>query len=130
MLGTTGALVTLVDRDRQVFAGCVGVGEPWLSRGGTPLSHSFCQHAVQSREPLLVSDARDHPVLRFNRAVGELGLISYAGIPLIDDAGHALGSLCVFDTRPRSWTPDDVATLEDLAASAMTEIRLRAVDAA
>ena len=125
LLGTAGALVSLVDSDRQVFASCVGVGEPWASRRGTPLSHSFCQHAVAAREPLLVADARAHPVLRDNPAIHEMGLIAYAGIPLIHD-GHALGTLCAFDTRPRSWTPDDVATLRDLSESVLTEIRLRA----
>src|SRR4051812_43481438 len=91
------ALVSLVDADRQFFKSCLGLPEPWASRRGSPLTHSFCQHAVAAREPLLVSDAREHEVLRENLAIRDMGIIAYAGIPLIDGAGHALGTLCVID---------------------------------
>ena len=35
------------------------------------------------------------------------------------------GALCVIDALPRLWSPRDVALLEDLAASVVTEIELR-----
>ena len=63
------ALVSLIDEDRQFLKSCVGVEEPMASERETPLSHSFCQHAVAQREPLIVPDARDHPVLKHNPAV-------------------------------------------------------------
>ena len=49
-------------------------------------------------------------------------MIAYAGIPLIDADGHALGTLCVIDSQPRHWTTDQVQLLTDLAASVVTEI--------
>ena len=104
MLNAPVALVSLVDEDRQFFKSCVGVAEPWASERETPLSHSFCQHAVAQREPLVVDDAREHPVLKDNPAVAEMGAIAYAGVPLIDAGGHALGTLCVIDSRPRQWS--------------------------
>ena len=52
------ALVSLVDADRQFFKSCLGMPEPWASERGSPLTHSFCQHAIASRDPLIVSDAR------------------------------------------------------------------------
>jgi GAF domain-containing protein len=118
------ALVSLVDSDRQFFKSCLGLPEPWASRRGSPLTHSFCQHAVASREPLLVSDAREHPVLRGNAAIRDMGVIAYAGIPLIDDGGHALGTLCVIDSQPRHWTSHQIQLLGDIAASVVTEITL------
>ena len=123
VLGAPVALVSLVDEDRQVFKSCLGLPEPWGSRRETPLTHSFCQHAVARREPLLVEDAREDPVLKTNLAIRDLGVIAYAGIPLIHD-GQALGTLCVTDSRPRHWTPDQVGLLRDIAASVITEIRL------
>ena len=121
------AFVTLVDEDRQVFAGCVGLTqEPWASDRQTPLSHSFCQHAVASREPLIVNDAREHPVLKSNLAVRDLDVVAYLGIPLIGPDGHALGSLCVVDSKPRLWTSDQVDVMKDLAASVVSELRLSA----
>ena len=84
VLNAPVALVSLVDADRQFFKSCLGLAEPWASRRGTPLSHSFCQHAVASREPLIVDDAREHAVLRDNLAIRDMGVVAYAGIPLID----------------------------------------------
>jgi len=125
VLNVPVALISLVDEDRQFFKSSVGLDEPWHSARETPLSHSFCQHAVARREPLIVEDARDHPVLKHNPAVEESGTIAYAGIPLIDAAGQALGTLCAIDTRPRQWTSHQVELLTDLAASVVTEIALR-----
>ncbi len=118
------ALVSLVDRDRQFFKSCIGMPEPWGSQRGSPLSHSFCQHAVASREPLIVTDSREHPVLRDNLAIRDMGVIAYAGIPLIDADGYALGTLCVIDSQPRHWTSHQIQLLTDIAASVVTEISL------
>ena len=122
VLNAPVALVSLVDADRQFFKSCLGLPEPWATQRGTPLSHSFCQHAVASREPLIVDDSREHELLRDNPAIRDIGVIAYAGIPLIDADGHALGTLCVIDSRPRHWTTDQVQLLSDLAASVVTEI--------
>lgn len=127
VLNAPVALVSLVDSDRQYFKSCLGLPEPWASQRQSPLSHSFCQHAVASREPLLVNDAREHPVLRDNLAIRDMGVIAYAGIPLIDADGHALGTLCVIDSRPRHWATHQVQLLSDLAASVVTEISLAQV---
>ena len=117
------ALVSLVDRDRQVFAGCRGLAEPWASRRETPLSYSLCQHAVDTREPLVTGDARENPVLRDSPAVRDHEVIAYAGVPLIGDGGHVLGTLCVIDHRPREWSAEQIDDLGDLALAVMTEIR-------
>jgi GAF domain-containing protein len=124
VLNAPVALVSLVDADRQFFKSCLGLPEPWASERGAPLSHSFCQHAVASREPLVVDDAREHELLRDNPAIRDMGIVAYAGIPLIDADGHALGTLCVIDSRPRHWTTHQVQLLGDLAASVITEIAL------
>jgi PAS domain S-box-containing protein len=118
-------LVSLVDAERQVFKSAVGLPEPWASRRETPLSHSFCQHVVASREPFTVADAPKHPLVRENLAIPDLGVIAYAGIPLITSDGHALGSFCAIDTVRHEWTEDEIAILRDLAAAVMTEIELR-----
>jgi GAF domain-containing protein len=124
VLNAPVALVSLVDADRQFFKSCLGLPEPWASQRGTQLSHSFCQHAVASRVPLIVDDAREHAVLRDNPAIRDMGVVAYAGIPLIDADGNALGTLCVIDSQPRHWTSHQVQLLADLAASVVTEITL------
>lgn len=118
------ALVSLVDEDRQFFKSCLGLPEPWQSRRGSPLSHSFCQHAVAAREPLIVDDAREHPVLKDNLAIRDMNVVAYAGVPLIDSAGNALGTLCTIDDHPRHWSTHQVELLKDIASSVCREIEL------
>jgi len=122
---TPVGLVSLVDHDRQFFKSAIGLREPWASKRETPLSHSFCKHAVaHPTEPLVVRDARKDATFRDNPAVYEIGIVAYAGVPLML-SGQALGTLCVMDSEPRAWSYDEVETLKDLAACVMREIDLR-----
>src|SRR5882672_5287078 len=127
VLHVPSAMVSLVDGDRQFFKSSVGVPEPWASLRQTPLTHSFCKHAVASGEPLVVTDAREDPLVRDNLAVSELGVIAYAGVPLTSTDGYTLGALCVMDVRPRDWRNDEIEVLRSLAASVMTEIATRSL---
>jgi PAS domain S-box-containing protein len=129
LLGAPVAFIALVTEDRQFFKSATGLPEPWATRRDTPLTYSFCRHVVEAREPLVVEDARRHPLLRANPAVRELGWIAYAGVPLITRQGHVVGTLSVVDPMPRLWSEREVALLQDLAASAVTEIELRSLRA-
>jgi hypothetical protein len=124
LLNAPVALISLVDEDHQFFKSSVGLSDPWRTARQTPLSHSFCRHTLVSREPLVIEDARAHPLVRDNLAIRDLDVVAYAGIPLITAAGHALGTLCVIDHHPRSWTSDQIETLQALAASVLSEIEL------
>jgi PAS domain S-box-containing protein len=125
LLGAPVALVTLVAEDRQFFKSATGLPEPWASCREGPLSHSFCRHVAASGEPLLVEDARRHPVLQSNPAVRELGWIAYAGVPLVTRQGEVVGAFSVADGMPRDWSERDLALLRDLASCATSEIELR-----
>lgn len=124
VLNVPVTLVSLVDSDRQFFKSCLGLPQPWAAQRQTPLSHSFCQHVVESRRPLVVSDAREHPLLRNNPAIRDLGIIAYAGAPLISPNGQVLGTLCAIDHEPRHWTTNQVEILCNLAGSVLSEIEL------
>jgi two-component system cell cycle sensor histidine kinase/response regulator CckA len=125
LLGAPISLISLVTDERQFFKSTMGLPEPWASRRSAPLSFSFCSTVAGTGEPLIVEDARRHPLLRHSQALRELGWVSYAGVPLVSREGHVLGSLCVVDRMPRLWSDRDIALLQDLAASAVTEIELR-----
>jgi PAS domain S-box-containing protein len=127
LLGAPIALITVIGDDRQFFKSATGLPEPWASRRAAPLSHSLCRHVVSSGEPLVVEDARRHPLLRANPAVRDFGWIAYAGVPLLTGAGEVIGALSVIDTMPRLWSERDVALLTDLGACAVSEIELRAL---
>ncbi len=121
------ALIVLVTEDRQFFKSMEGLPEPWASRRGTLLSHSFCQHVVTFRAPLIVTDARVHPLVRDNLAIRDLEVIAYAGVPLTTTDGHTVGSFCAIDTNPHEWSETDIALLTDLAALVMHEIEFHAL---
>jgi two-component system, cell cycle sensor histidine kinase and response regulator CckA len=125
LLGAPTSLISLVTDERQFFKSTTGLPEPWATRRTAPLSFSFCSTVAGTGEPLVVEDARRHPLLRHSQALRELGWISYAGVPLVSREGHVLGSFCVVDRTPRLWSERDIALLQDLAASAVTEIELR-----
>ena len=127
VLGVPVSLVSLVDDRRQFFKSECGLPEPWASRRETALSDSFCQHVVGSGEPLVVEDARIHPLLRDNLAVRDLNVVAYLGIPLKTPEGHTVGSFCAIDTVPRIWSRAEQETMYDLAGSVMSEVALRIV---
>lgn len=119
------ALVSAVDHDRQFFKSCLGLPEPWASERETPLTHSFCQHVVAAREPVVVSDAREDERLLDNLAIRDLGVIAYLGVPLLTRDGQAIGTLCVIDHEPRIWKAEEIRLVKDVAAAVVTEIALR-----
>jgi hypothetical protein len=115
-------LISLVEPGRQFFATHCGLPEPWNTRRQTALSHSFCQHVVTSRQPFVVSDARQHPAVRDNLAIRDLNVIAYAGVPLLTFDDQVLGSLCAIDNEPRVWSSSELDLLRDFAASAMAHV--------
>jgi serine phosphatase RsbU (regulator of sigma subunit) len=129
MLGVPVALVSFVSADEQVFPGALGLPEPWQHSRRTPLSHSFCQHVVRTRAPLVIADARVDPLVWENLAIRDLGVVAYLGVPLVGAEGEVVGSLCAIDDRPREWTGTEVAVLQDLADACSSELQLRTLRA-
>jgi diguanylate cyclase (GGDEF)-like protein/PAS domain S-box-containing protein len=125
VLRTPLALISLLDAERQFVKSSFGLPDSWASGRDLPFTSTFCQHLVASGEPLIVADARLHPLSRDNPTLDALQGIAYAGAPLIVDGGHVVGSLCVIDTVAREWSEEDIALLSDLAASVTSEILLR-----
>lgn len=119
------ALVSLVERDRQVFVGLDGLGGEAGEARQTPLTHSFCQWVVHDQAPVVTGDARHDERLRDNLAIPDLGVVAYAGHPIRDHTGRIIGSLCAIDTEPRDWRADELDALEDLAAACSSEIAQR-----
>jgi GAF domain-containing protein len=101
--GAPIAAITIIDRDRQWFAARVGLANP-----EGPRSESFCAYAIlKPGEPMVVADASQDKRFAGNPAVtGDPRIRFYAGVPLVDTGGYAVGALCIADTRPRHEPPD------------------------
>lgn len=125
VLNVPASLVTLIDHDRQFFKSQVGVSEPWASKRGTPLSYSFCKHVVAENRTFVVENALTDARVAGNLAISEMGVQSYAGMPLLNPDGMVLGAFCVLDYQPRLWTEREISILQELAQSVSAEIHLR-----
>jgi GAF domain-containing protein len=122
LLSVPVALISLVQAEREFFAASCGLPHSSPGDREMQLSHSFCQHVVVSRQPFVVSDAREHPLVRDSRAIRDLGVIAYAGIPLTTRDDEVLGGFCAIDRKPRMWTQANLDVLRDLAGSAIAYI--------
>jgi hypothetical protein len=116
------AIVNLIDARRQHFVGCEGD----LGVSEMPLEAGFCPFALGAERAYSFSDAAADPELADNPAVVKLGVRAYAGVPLRDLTGEPVGTLCAVDTQPHEWSDEDLTTLTDLAASAVSELQLLA----
>ena len=115
------ALIVLVDRDRQWFKSHFGIDFTETERG-----HSFCAYTILDPDTMIIPDAhRDPRFAECPLVVGPPFVRAYAGAPLTTAAGHQLGTLCVLDTEPRQFDPEDIRMLEELAALVVDEFELR-----
>ena len=119
--GTTMALMSLVDKERQWFKARVG-----LDMQQAPREHGFCRHAMHVANvyeiPDTTLDARfaDNPL-----TTGPLRIRFYAGAPLLSSEGLTLGMLCVLDTVPRQLNSDQREGLCVLARQVTAQLELR-----
>ncbi|MEM6507519.1 MAG: histidine kinase dimerization/phospho-acceptor domain-containing protein, partial [Planctomycetota bacterium] len=122
---TPVALVSLVDEDRQWFKSRYG-----MDAEQTPRDQAFCGYAILQEETIIIPDATKDPrVADSPLVVGEPGIRYYAGVPLRLSNNAAVGTLCVFDTRPRDEVdPNQIKDLEVIAKQVTAQLELNRVN--
>lgn len=103
------------DRDRQFFAAGYGLGSSWPACRQTGLSHSICKHVARTGVPVVIANVRESALVADDRAVADLGVVAYLGVPIHWIDGTTIGALCIIDTVPRPWTDMDRVRLEGFA---------------
>ena len=118
LFGVPIAVVSLVDANRQWFKSCIGLDVSETSR-----DVAFCAYTILESRPLVIQDARSDVRFSDNPLVTEEpGIQFYAGVPIVNDEGLALGSLCVIDFVPREPTETQIEMLLKLGRLTLNQM--------
>src|SRR5204862_8221382 len=114
-------LISLIDADRQWCNSRVG-----MDASETARDIAFCTTAILQSDLFVVPDAllderlRDNPLV-----VSDPHIRSYAGAPLINEDGYALGTFCVVDRAPRELAPEQKEALKALSRLVLAQLEFR-----
>ncbi|WP_295676708.1 GAF domain-containing sensor histidine kinase [uncultured Mucilaginibacter sp.] len=116
------AFISLIDDKRQWFKSRMGIAET-----ETPIELSICATTIVSElDILIVEDARQDERFAKNPMVtGATRMTFYAGVPLVNEDGFALGSLCVIDQHQKQLTSEQTTALKIIAKQVVDKLELR-----
>lgn len=110
------ALIAMMESETQTIQSCVGMALDFVDRKNT-----VCQYSIASGEILVINDTLLDERSSENPLILAGGIRFYAGVPLIDDEGFVLGTICVIDYKPKTITKDQISTLKKIG-DAITKI--------
>lgn len=118
-LNAPAAVITVVEHEGQrwlAYYGADWCGEDVRAGVIAPLQTSYCKYVVMTDQPLVIADSFTD--IRVSTADGltKENVRAYIGAPVHTDDGTPVGSLCVFDVKPRDWTQRDQSIVSAFAS--------------
>ncbi|QTY27943.1 ATP-binding protein [Flavobacterium sp. CS20] len=118
---TPVAMISLIDKDRQWIKSKIGIDFCETER-----KISFCTHVINQPDEIYeIEDTSTHELFKNNPFVIEEGVRFYAGAPLINENGYALGTICVIDFKPKTLSDQQKIALKNLANQVVKLFELR-----
>lgn len=106
------SLIAMMEQETQTIQSCVGLDLDFVDRQNT-----VCQYAIMDRNILIIEDTFLDDRSSYNPLIKQGGIRFYAGVPLIDEEGFVLGTLCVIDYKPKSLSQPQITSLTKLGAA-------------
>ncbi len=115
------AIVNFIDTNRQWFKASRNMEEQEADR-----ENSFCGHAIMKNDVFIINDATKDERFADNPNVTDgMKVRFYAGAPIISPNGYNLGTVCVFDDKPKKLTASQVESLRTVASQVSRLLDLR-----
>ncbi|RKS97526.1 response regulator [Chryseobacterium defluvii] len=102
----SASLIAMMERDTQTIQSCVGLPVDFVDRENT-----ICQYSIATGEVLVINDTSLDERSCYNQMMKDAGVRFYAGVPLKDDEGYVLGTLCVIDFEPKTISDEQLGML-------------------
>ncbi|WP_312766181.1 response regulator [Epilithonimonas sp.] len=104
------SLIAIMRSDEQTIQSCVGLSIDSVDRKNT-----LCQYSIASGEVVMINDTLLDDRSSDNPLILEGGIRFYAGVPIIDEEGFALGTICVIDYAPGTISESQIEALKKLS---------------
>ncbi|QNK77668.1 sensor histidine kinase [Winogradskyella undariae] len=114
------ALITVLDKDRNYFKSRYG-----MALTETPRNVSFCGHAILEDNIFIVEDVNKDERFFDNPLANEQNIAFYAGVPLVNEEGYKLGTICVYDFKPRKLNASQIKAIKTLGQQVVNLFELK-----
>lgn len=113
--------LSFVDDKRQY----VKAAEGGQVEQATLRTETVCNDVILTRAPLMIEHLSSSHHLSHTSTYRKMRMTSYAGVPILTQQGHAIGTLAVFFEKSKLLSDRRMAALVDLAKIALRELAIR-----